>query len=192
MRLLASLARRRPRAATGSSLAAFGADTAGVAAVEFAAVLPIMLLLYLGMTEVGQGVATDRKVTLLSRTLADLTSQPASLSRSDVTDVFAAARAVLTPYPSSSAKMIITGVDIDANAAAKVAWSCQSNSTARTKGQTLTLPTGLNVRNTSLIMAEVTMPYTPTIGYVISGTINLSDTTYMRPRQTSSIPDPGC
>jgi Flp pilus assembly protein TadG len=61
-------------------LARLRQDESGVSAVEFAMLLPVMLTLYLGAVEVGQAVAIDRKVTLTSRTLADLASQVSSLS----------------------------------------------------------------------------------------------------------------
>jgi len=47
-------------------------DERGVSAVEFAMLLPLMLTLYLGAVEISQGIAADRKVTLVSRTVADL------------------------------------------------------------------------------------------------------------------------
>src|SRR5436189_1298081 len=52
-------------------------DQAGVSAVEFAMLLPLMLTLYLGAVEISQGVAIDRKVTLTAHTVADLASQVA-------------------------------------------------------------------------------------------------------------------
>jgi Flp pilus assembly protein TadG len=171
----------------------FRAADSGVAAVEFAAVLPVMLIMYLGMIEVGQGISTDRKVTLLARTLADLTSQASSnFNNSEMNNVFDAATTVMAPYSSSSAKMVVSSVVIDNAKKATVDWSCHKNSTARTKGQVVTLPSGLDVANTSLIMAEVNLAYTPMLGYVITGTIDLDETTYMRPRLVSSVKAPGC
>ena len=53
-------------------------DKRGVAAVEFAVIVPVMLVLFFGMDEFSSGVAVDRKVTLMARTLSDLTSQNTS------------------------------------------------------------------------------------------------------------------
>ena len=45
-------------------LARFGKARGGLAAVEFAMLLPIMMTLYLGCVEITTAVATQRKVTL--------------------------------------------------------------------------------------------------------------------------------
>jgi len=63
------------RARTRRSLRRFLADKRGVSAIEFAMLLPLMVTLYLGGAEVSQAIAIDRKMTLVARTLADLTSQ---------------------------------------------------------------------------------------------------------------------
>ena len=60
-------------------------DCRGIAATEFAVIVPIMLVLFFGTVEFSSGVAVDRKVTIFARTVSDITSQapqstsPASL-----------------------------------------------------------------------------------------------------------------
>src|SRR6266478_6407900 len=75
-------------------------DCRGLAAVEFAMVVPLMLVLFFGTLEFSSGVAVDRKVTLMARTLSDLTSQspPAGVADTDLTNYFNAANGVMTPY----------------------------------------------------------------------------------------------
>ena len=60
-------------------------------------------------------------------------------------------------------------------------------SMSRPVGSSVTVPTALNVANTTLIWSEVQYAYTPTIGYVITGTLNLSDQIYMRPRLSDTV-----
>src|SRR5262245_29539500 len=135
-------------------LARFASDRRGVSAVEFAMLLPLMMTLYLGAVEISQGVGISRKVTLTTRTVADLASQVASIANSDMTNMLNASASVIQPYDSSKLKVVVSAVTVDANGVAKVAWSDTLNGTARGVGSTVTLPTALNVANTTLIWSE--------------------------------------
>ena len=65
-------------------------DYSGIAATEFAVIVPIMLVMFFGTVEFSSGVAVDRKVTLVARTLSDLTSQSTSVATPIMTNFFAA------------------------------------------------------------------------------------------------------
>lgn len=168
-------------------MALFLSDRRGLAAVEFALILPIMLLLYLGGVEVTQAVTIDRKLTLTVRTVADLASQSATLTSSDVTNILNASVAVMAPYSNSKVKLTVSAIDIDSNGKATVAWSRTLNGTARSKGATVTVPSNLKVANTTLVWSEGSYAYKPTIGYVLTGTLNLEDQLYMRPRVSDKV-----
>ena len=73
----------------------------GVAAVEFAFIVPLMLVLFFGTIDFSQGVAVSRKVTIMARTLADLTSQNTSVTTTQLNNFFTASTAVMTPYPAA-------------------------------------------------------------------------------------------
>ena len=161
----------------------------GVSAVEFALILPVMITLFIGGSEVTQGITIKRKVTIATRTIADLVSQDVSVTDADLTAIFAATTTVLAPYSTASFKITITNVWIDADGNVSVVWSKGYNgATERTTGSSVTLPNGLNAfPKTSLLWAEAEYKYTPTIGYVISGSIDLKDKVYLRPRLTSCV-----
>jgi Flp pilus assembly protein TadG len=57
-------------------------DRNGLAATEFAIIVPMIMVMFFGTVEFSSAVAVDRKVTLIARTLSDLTSQ-ATLSVDD-------------------------------------------------------------------------------------------------------------
>ena len=58
----------------------------GIAATEFAVIVPVMLVMFFGTVEFSSGVAVNRKVTLMARTLSDLTSQSTTVNDTDLTD----------------------------------------------------------------------------------------------------------
>jgi Flp pilus assembly protein TadG len=155
-------------------------DKRGVSAVEFALLAPVMIGLYFGCAEIATGVGTDRKVSLVAAALANLSAQTATIATADMTNILDASGAIITPYDATKLKMTITCIKIDANKVATVKWSVTRNGTANSG--TITVPSALAVANSYLIFAQASYAYTPTVGYTISGTLNLSDQMYMTPR----------
>jgi Flp pilus assembly protein TadG len=67
-----------------------------------------MLVLFLGTIDVSSGVAVDRKVTFMARTLSDLTSRATSVDDNDLNNFFAASTAIMTPYSAVGLPDVIT------------------------------------------------------------------------------------
>jgi len=180
---------------------AFGRDRRGLAAIEFAMLLPIMLVTLFGVIGATSAIAIDRKVTLMARTLADLTAQGDDVSNNDISNFFAIGRAMLTPYSATMnaftggpLKMTLTELYIDpATGAARVQWS--KGDDERSAGSVVTMPSGLIGRdskneilpNQYFILSEVSYRYAPSILPGVAS-VNLSETTYTRPRVTSRRP----
>ncbi|MGN6117944.1 MAG: TadE/TadG family type IV pilus assembly protein [Nitrobacter sp.] len=170
-------------------------DSRGVAATEFAMIVPLMLVMFFGTVEVSSGVAVNRKVTLVARTLSDLTSQSKTVTDSDMTNFFAASNGIMWPYPSAPVQATISELYIDpATSTARVQWS--QGSSPRAAGSTVVIPSGLigtdssgnTLPNQYLIFSEVSYLYQPITGYVMSSAgITLSDTAYTRPRQSVCV-----
>ena len=129
-------------------------DTRGIAAVEFALITPAILGIFLGTAELSQGVAVDRKVTITARSLSDLVAQSTTVSDADMTNIFNAATAIMTPYSASPLKARVSAVNIDASGNATIGWSSQSNWTAYAAGTAVTIPTALRMPNSQLIWGE--------------------------------------
>ncbi|PTM40179.1 TadE/TadG family type IV pilus assembly protein [Bosea sp. 124] len=175
---------RRNRAALRALIRRLGRNRRGVAAVEFAMILPAMLAIYFGIVETGQAIMIDRKVTQLTRSLVDLSSQVSTIPTTEVGNIFDAAQTVMMPYTSVAPKMSIHHIVIDSAGVAKVCWSEQRNSTKLARGTTVALPADLRMPNTSIMMAQASYDFTPVVGWIIKGgaiTIGGSPI-YMRPR----------
>jgi len=163
------------------------ADRSGIAATEFAVIVPVMLVMFFGTVEFSSGVAVDRKVTLMARTLSDLTSQSTSVSNTDLTGFFAASKGIMTPYPSTPTQSTISELYVvPGSLVVKVMWS--QGSVPRGTGTTITIPNELKVAGTYLIFSEVSYRYVPAVGKVMSAAgVNLTDVAYTRPRQSTCV-----
>jgi len=171
----------------GRRLTRFGRHRRGLAALEFAMLLPTMMTLYVGCVDISTAVAIHRKVTLTAHALADLSSQFTSIAASDMTNILNASSDIIVPYQSGPLQSVVSELSINAQGQASVVWSATLNGTARPAGQIVTIPNNLAVANTYLLLGEASYGYTPNYGYVITGTITLSDQMYMQPRQSNSV-----
>ncbi len=180
----------------------FLADSRALAATEFAMIVPLMLVMFFGTIEVSTAVAIDRKVTLIARTLSDLTSQSSgAVTDPSLQNTFTASISIVTPYDASNTVGTISQIAIDANSIATVQWSrsatvASSSATQATLTTSLrkpgdkitsSIPSALLVPSTYLILSEVSYTYKPTLYYVLKSDLVLSDVSYTRPRQVSCI-----
>ncbi len=137
-------------------LVSFHRASQAVAAVEFAVVLPFAILLYFGAAEVADGVVVSRKISMVTRTLVDLTSQQPAwsqdlsyptpqtpLTASTLSTIMTGSATLLYPKASTSLTMTLSAVDI-ANTitgvccSATVRWSYTQGGTLRPCGVLLT------------------------------------------------------
>jgi Flp pilus assembly protein TadG len=162
-------------------------DCRGVSAVEFAILVPVMLTLFLGSVEATQGIAADRKIEVTAHTLADLATQYTDITDLDMANILAAGSAILAPYPTVGLQEVVSEIAVNDQGVGTVIWSDTLGGVALTVGTTVSIPTALAVPNSYLVLAQVQYSYNPTYGYVMTGSISLSDQSFMRPRESTSI-----
>jgi Flp pilus assembly protein TadG len=189
---------RTPLSRACEKIKAFAVLNSAMAATEFAIILPVMLVCYLGTVEVGSGITVDRKLANLSETLSNLAARATgALADTDINGIFNASAAVLSPFNSNNAGMVLTSFVFDAATPpnAFVVWSNASGNGVSAMAPSCTVqisstivPNTLRTANGSIIMAQAKYPYAPAIGYVITGIVNLSETNYMVPRNLTSVP----
>ncbi len=161
----------------------------GIAAMEFALILPLGVLLLLGISELGTALLIDRKVTRATHIGADLVAQETVMDADKVADLFTAMEAILEPFPAN-AHLRITSVWLNpATNATEVDWSEARNGAADSGDYAL--PTGLIVRDGgSVIVAHIIYGYTPVYDDFILGNISLEDKAYLKPRRTIKVVGP--
>lgn len=174
-------------------------DSSGLAAVEFALILPIMLLLFLGSFETTNLVLAYMKLEASAETAADLVAQTrvnTVLQSTDFTNITNAAKQVLTPLPTSGTVLKIAFASVTySTGSAVIDWHTEVNSA--TPITTANIPNGVSLANLgnqtngsldSVILVTLTYSYTSPFSYLLSSSYTLAEAAFNRPRYVSCVP----
>jgi Flp pilus assembly protein TadG len=185
-------------------------DRRGVAALEFALIVPLLLMLYFVTMEVAQAIETNKKVGRVGSMVADLVTQQQSMSKGELEAIMRIGEATLQPYNRSQPDIVITAIEVSDTATpqAKVVWSRKivngSASAGASKDAPVNdLPTALKIKGSFLIRAESSLEYSPVITWAASAKstlglasafdgISMHETYYLRPRMSTTIPCDDC
>jgi len=129
--------------------ARFRADAKGLAAVELALILPLMLMLMSLVVFGGQAYTVQRKVTLAATTVANIFAQAnnnnaATITAAELNQILAYPNLILYPYDGNSAATVVSQLLVTANADGTAtgtvcgSWA-NANGTARATGQQLSI-----------------------------------------------------
>ena len=172
---------------------AIARDSRGVAAVEFALLLPILALLYFGIVELTQGLMTQQRAQHVAATVGDLVSQSSSITSADVTDVFNVGDTVMYPYPTTSLKMRVSSLTADVHGAVTVVWSQAQGMSARSKGSSVSgLPANVIAPGESIVMSESQYTYTSVFGQIMPTPVVFNEKAYLHPRLSTAVACADC
>lgn len=162
----------------------FGADQRGLAAIEFALTLPVLILLYFGSVEIVSAYNAQRRVAHIAAAISDITAQGRTISTAELTDLFKVGQVMMSPFPAGGLKQRIVSLSADSGGTVTQAWTANSNYAG---GSAITVPAGYLSANQSVIVAEVVYDYTSPLRLVIPGTIQFSKRAYFRPRVSAKV-----
>ena len=161
-------------------------DTGGLAAIEFALVLPVMLAAMLGTVEVCNLVNSYSKAVSASQTVADLTTQSSTLTTAQMNSLVVAAQRVLDPLTSDATTLGVDVVSIGFDAANKPIqlWKFSWGATGTTPP--ITGANGLGVTGDSVVMVSLSYTCIPLIHEIVPQ-ITFNEISYSRPRLVKKI-----
>ncbi len=178
---------------TAAMLHRFRMDARGVSAIEFAFIAPFMLLIFFGLYDVFNIVTAKRKVTITARTLSDIISQASKIGNSDVTNALNASQQIIAPFPVSATtpNQNVSEILIDKDGNGTVIWNQSNNQPKYTPGKPFPGGSLLNLNPTGqsiyVILGEVTYTYQPATSAVLKASMDLSDSFFTRPRQSTCV-----
>lgn len=167
-------------------LTRFLKDQQGAAALEFALVLPIMLVLYFGMSMATQALLVDRRVSYLASAVSDLTSQQAVLKQADIDDIYKVANQVMKPFPTGTLAIRVTSVQNDANGKHTVLWT-SDNKTKFPSTDPVNLKDMDTAANIAIIRAETRYEFDSPFKNYFPDTLTFRHKIDMRPRGGAAV-----
>jgi len=147
-------------------------DRRGIAATEFALILPILLLFSAGTIEYSRLILLTQKLQSGAFILADLTARDRTLSEEQLENIFLAINNIIQPFPfPENGVALVSSVGVNAADNPVVNWQRKGTgtlvaaSTVGEQGLAAVLPEDLEIASgETIIAAEVFYAFTPLFG----------------------------
>jgi Flp pilus assembly protein TadG len=159
----------------------------GLAAIEFALIIPVMLITFFGIAEIANYILAARKVANVASVAADLVTQDTVVDDDEIDDIMGALDVVLRPFDPQEAQIRITSVVADGDGETTVAWSDARNTGAYTEGSPISVPDDIVPDGQGIIMTEVSFTYRTLFGMFLNDGMTVSDTFYLKPRRSTTV-----
>lgn len=162
------------------------AERDGVAAVEFAYIAPILLIMLMATFELSRAVSIDRRLNSVSAMASELVAREEQIDEEDLKNIYTSLDYAMKPYDDNSLVVRLMQVRTDNSGATKVEWSTEMNATTVVdtggggggggstslpepypKCSSFSLDPELQQNGTRVVVAEVGYNYQPVFGSFI-------------------------
>ncbi len=144
----------------------------GFAAIEFALIIPMMLVIFFGLLDITNMVSHNRKITSVAATVGDLVGQhKTSILQDDFTDYFAVASLIMKPDSDADVRIEVIGYRKVGSAAPASFWKVSNSKGPACEGDISTTElNNLMAAGNDLIVARSCSNYNSlTAGFFTSG-----------------------
>ncbi|HWU62551.1 MAG TPA: TadE/TadG family type IV pilus assembly protein [Ensifer sp.] len=169
-------------------------DRRGVSAIEFALILPVILVLMAASEDLGQALMVDRRINQIAATASDMTAQQASWTTTNLDAILAGTSTIIQPFPSGNLKIVVAVVNVDASLNTTVAWSRGYNATAWTVGTVppFALSKTILKSGVQMVMSQVTYSFSTPFATLLKPVTGITNYSYTRnginrPRTSDTI-----
>lgn len=178
----------------------------GIAAVEFALLVPVLLLLYLGTMEISTGVSVNKRIARVAATTADLVAQQEQVNRNQLDEIMKVSESILFPYYADNPRVTIIGINVSNTfpEGGRTVWSRRMEKDGSfvepvAENQDIWVPDRLRIEGTFLLMARAEINYLPLITWVTDRNpdgspagIPMSERYWFHPRLVNAIDCTNC
>ena len=174
----------------------FHRDIAGLAAMEFAIIAPVMIVLFFAVIEGSDALSASRRASLAVNTLADLVAQETSVTNAALADLFDGVEHIIDQRGANATFTLVSVINDDNGTnnprddKIVVDWSRDSNGTTPyAKGSEYTSLSNPDLLDdaSSLIVGELTYKYKSKVSKYLIDEIDMKKQATRWPRRSFKV-----
>jgi Flp pilus assembly protein TadG len=164
-------------------------DSSGLAAIEFALIAPLLMIMLMGVVEVSRAISMNRKFSMVTSSVADLVSRERVITAADVGTIQQIVTQILSPYSANDLSLAIIPVWANPSNATQVrVYATPTNrptfggADMKTQCENYEVPANMLPAGATMIVVEAFYQYTPLFIGSFMNPIEWSDKAYFNPR----------
>ncbi len=161
-------------------------EESGLAGTEAAMIFPVMLILFLGLYDVGNAILANQKTVRASQVVADLIARQKVVSSSDVNEAVQAGALAFEPLDTSSYGIDIVSIRFDEDTAApEIVWRDTRNMSPVSDVMDRVDP--LKLAGEGVIFVAVTYSFEPVFSGFVVNTFDMMEVGFSRGRNSPVV-----
>ncbi len=169
-------------------------DRSGLSGLEFAILLPLIVMLFAATLDLGEALMVNRRVNQIATTTSDIVTQEADWSNQQLKTLLDGSTSILEPFVADPATVLVSVLDIDSKGKATVNWSYGYNTTALSAGaqSPVDIPSTIKEPGVQIVVTVVNFEMTTTFTSLLSkvtglDSYQLSSNAFARPRVGDTV-----
>ncbi len=163
----------------------WGRHEGGVAYIEFSMIFPVMMVMLIGIFDVGNAILVNQKAVSAAQMVADLITRQEDVSTTELDQALMGGQLALMPFSTQPYGIDVISYRYDQNDDPQQLWRETRNMTPlQDPDKTVK---DLGVSGDGVVMVTVTYEYSPTFWKNVFGNISMSETAFARGRLSATV-----
>lgn len=172
----------------------FLADRSGLSGLEFALILPVIVMLFAATLDLGEALMVNRRVNQIATATSDILTQESAWSNQQLKTLLDGSTSILEPFTAEPVTVLVSVLDVDGTGQATVNWSYGYNTAALAAGAQppVDIPSTVKQSGVQLVVTVVEFEMTTTFTSLLSkvtglDSYHLSSNAFARPRVGDTV-----
>lgn len=165
-------------------------DNSGVAAIEFAIIAPIMIMMYFGLAEIAWAISQDRKISHAANVAGDLATQVSEIKSADLDEIMTATLKTIDVDDVNNITLEIASYRLDASGNPELVGKAMLNGAGSGRLKPFdpaTLDARILNENSGVVVSRISYAFEPLKLRYFDSTLNLRENFLLKPRRSSEV-----